>query len=408
MWYIFAQDAEEDPRKHGSKSLGFIELSFCDVDDKTIKENELSLEIEQGEKADICIDVRNTSDESITLKLNAVDGAVTIDQTQKRSCKSNVFTEKFGQYIQWYDKLITIPANSQVRQLATLELPLSYVGSFLWCMSYEIFEKEKKKTTWMFEIILRKAKFIDVFVDGDINVGLELQASEDYDKKSNLLKHDKLYFHEQDDGSAFLSFSFHNIWHIDQQSQAKVTITNIFGKEVFANSQDKKTLPGESTRLFFSVAKIPWYRGPFHVYVDVTHRPEFSFDSEKIDASLRQEQSFSVKSRAFLFPWRLIVALVVLYIIFKVIRIIKKKKRDHEQPLDQPYSGHYPQNPQQYSNPYQQAPQQYPGHYAQNPQQYPTGYQQNPQQSPQQYPGHYTHNPQQYPTGYQQPYNGHY
>ena len=80
--------------EQASSQVQNIQVDFCGEAGKT-----KTYEVAAGESQDICLEIRNVSDQDIMMSLDFVDGTYTNDQRKNRACMDNNQKELFGQYV---------------------------------------------------------------------------------------------------------------------------------------------------------------------------------------------------------------------------------------------------------------------------------------------------------------------
>ncbi len=326
---------EENPKDNdtGVSLLGFVDIEFCDLgaDDVESNTNGITYTLEKWAARSLCYNLTNSSKSPIAVKTHFVDGAITIDSTRKRSCKSNEFVDKFGQYVSKYDKLVTIPPRSSVKQQATLRLPDDYVGHLLWCLAVEVFvPNAQQKPTWLFDIVLRKAKFIDAIVDGQLEAGFSVGVPSGFDQTTNLLSAPPFFLRPVDSGKLLLSLWLNNTGQVDQQTTTTIRLHWILWREIMQQTKEMRVEAWGKQDVQFEIPSFPWYKWLMSISASVDHTPSYNFESEFVTEDMKQKQTIKLEpvrytptaKRVSIGRW----LIAIIFVLFVVI-IWRHKKR---------------------------------------------------------------------------------
>lgn len=292
-----------------AQNVWWISVSFCN-DGKQTKS--LSMMADAGVDTEICMDFANSSENDVTINYGFVDGTVTADQYKNKACKNEWDIEKFGQYVTQDTKEILVPSMQVVRQKAHVKFPAWLSGLINWCLTYYV-----KNEWWsdgsMFNVLIRKASFVDVLVWWEMKRWLQLSESDPvsytYDKKT---KNYTVYV------------SLDNLWTVDESVSLSGTISNNFGYTADIETvQDK--IPSDSTaKLALNVWEIPRYKMTYHIDLSVVSTPSFVFSEDLVPDNLKQSKNIDISLSIFVFPRVVIYGLIWLIVLILIIRFLAK------------------------------------------------------------------------------------
>jgi len=137
-------------------------MVFCESMGEKLSWKHVKTRLERtSEPFDICMNFRNTAPYEVDVIITFVDWWVTADELQRKSCKSDEYVEEFWQYISWYNSPLRIPAYGTVEHHAYTAFPEQMSWSVAGCVTYRVDGDKRETADGMFDIIVRKAKFID-------------------------------------------------------------------------------------------------------------------------------------------------------------------------------------------------------------------------------------------------------
>lgn len=134
-----------------------INVKFCENDAKSKQYTFFA-----GEKQDICLQIDSTAGKEILLSMDFVDGAVTNDQRKNKACLDNSQKTNFGQYVSGVEPSFVVPARWSIIKRATIQFPETVQWIIHGCLVYYTKEASSSWDTSAFNILVRKAKFIDI------------------------------------------------------------------------------------------------------------------------------------------------------------------------------------------------------------------------------------------------------
>ena len=291
-----------------AQDVWWVSVTFCN-DDKQTKS--LSLVAEAGMDSEICMDFANTSDSDVKITFGFVDGTVTADEYKNKACQNEWDIEKFGQYVTQDTHEILVPAKQIVRQKAHAKFPAWLSGMMNGCLTYYV--KNEASNDAMFNVLIRKASFVDILVWWDLKRWLDLSTSEtvsyNYDKST------KTYT---------VLIPLDNLWNVDENVSVSGTISNSFGYKADISEISEKVVSDSTTKLAINVWKVPRYKMSYNVDLHVVSNPSFVFSADLVPDNIKQPKNIDVSLSIFVFPWSLVYCLIGLIILIIIIRILAK------------------------------------------------------------------------------------
>lgn len=293
---VFAQDA----------TVWDVEVQFCNNDEKT---KNLSMVLEWWIENEICMDFYNYSNNDVTLKYGFVDGTIAVGDTPKKACKNEWEWEEFGQYVTQDTDTITVLAWETVRQKAKIKYPAGFSGMINGCLTYSIVWNESNigNDDNMFTILVRRAKFIDVLVGGELKRNIQFSddnsLSYSFDSKANQF---------------VINISLNNAWNVDENLKISWVVSNSFGynKEILV--ENIKVLSDSKKDIQIVVDELPWYKLAYKADLTLVWTPEFAFDPATLPDSVKEPITIHLSLDMFQFPW-IILVYVLLGVVFIVI-----------------------------------------------------------------------------------------
>ncbi len=162
---VFAQEVD----------LGDISVAFCNDPDVSQGTKSLQLKTKTGVPTDICMFLSNKGNQPLKMSINFVDGTVTADSDQKKACQPEGVKTQFGQYVTLEQDTFEIPAQQTIKVNATATFPEGMAGMNYGCVTSQIIsDKPTQAEGNMFTIQTRRANFVDVLVDGTVELGVEV------------------------------------------------------------------------------------------------------------------------------------------------------------------------------------------------------------------------------------------
>lgn len=139
-----------------------VKLSYCDTPEST-----KYIQMSSASVYPLCYTLTNTSDVPLEVYVDFVDGTNTYDQFHHKACLDAHHKEMFGRFVTWYTSNIRLKAGESKQQQAEIQYPKEMQGVYQWCIIYMVSTNGESITTPEgINIVLRKAKFIEVKLDG--------------------------------------------------------------------------------------------------------------------------------------------------------------------------------------------------------------------------------------------------
>lgn len=302
-----------------ANSLTNISLDFCATTKGT-----LTYHINAGTETGICYTIANHAEVPVTIKLWFIDGTFTNDQQQNKACLSDTDRENFWKYVTGYDQLITLKVGETVKKEAKIMYATGMNWLYRGCVVYSIVGKPVNISG--FSIIMRSARFIDVFVGTPKTIQgtwiiLESFSHADGENISQDSKI-RIYKDTADDGYV-IQMKIRNISSVEQDIVITWNISNILSyKEQFVEA--RKILSGELLVITKKLGKIPPYN--LKIQLAINNMP-FAFD-------IKQEPViWTIKEETVIWKWNvagyIILAGIILFMAILLTQDKKKRKREN-------------------------------------------------------------------------------
>ena len=248
-----------------------------------------------------------------------MDAIITQDEFTNRACNAaDRPKEHFGNFMIDYDKLVTISWNSTIQKTYNIKLPIWYKWLSHGCVAYNQIQVDKNRNKSMLNIVVRKVKFIDIFV-------WETQIKSQI--KIWLIKTIKSW------NTINFEIWLTNIWNTSQYTNISWTISNVFWfkRDLKFNQDAIKIEPNQE--IFIQTNNenltLPVYKWFFKIDFDIDNKPVFNFnikDNDKIPQDVILWWNFNISKIIFIsnpyFIWILVIFLVLIYLAF-----FKKRKK---------------------------------------------------------------------------------
>ena len=286
-------------------SVWDVAVEFCNNDSQT---KNLSMVLEWGMEKEICMDFSNYSDSDVTIKYGFVDGTIAVWDTPKKACKNEWEIAEFGQYVTQDNDTITILAWQTVRQKAKIKYPAGFSGMVNGCLTYSV--AWNQSNMWdednMFTILVRRAKFIDVLVGGELK--RNVQFSDD-----NSLS----YYFDTKANQFVINISLTNAWNVDENVTVSGVVSNSFGYNKEISVENVKVVSDSKNDIQVVADEIPWYQLSYKADLTLVWNPEFAFDPETLPDEVKQPVIIHFTLDMFHFPW-----IVLAYVLWWIVVII--------------------------------------------------------------------------------------
>lgn len=299
--YVWSVSFGQTPR------LWDIEMRFCNNDQTA---NEVDFTTNVGKNLPICIELKNKAKKSATIGIEFVDAVITDDEFKDRACNApDRAKPQFGNYVQTYDHNIILQWGETVKK----EYIVKYPGWFEWlshgCLLYNVINDQPEENS-MINVIVRSAKFIDVFV-GKGKVSQVISMTTPTIKKVG--------------DEYILTLWINNKGNVDEKISITSTLSNIIGpkKEFKFDS----IVPANTWIIFTTTSMVlPTFGWIFLLKSKVTYTPQFNFNITN-GKKPSEMYTWGIKNiQNFLFIWTrrsgimIFITLLILYIIIKYIQ----------------------------------------------------------------------------------------
>lgn len=279
-----------------AQNIGDIDVSFCNS--WIENDNYFTLVTEAGQTENVCVDIKNTSQNPVSLHIDFVDWAIS-DQWNSVCFAPDYLQKEFSKYISSFETDVDLQWGETVQKEYELQYPIWFSGLSHGCISYYINSDENNDGG--VSMIFRKVNRIDVLVWGT--------------EVSSRIKINNIFYTWSVDSNK-LWFNIENNGNIDQE----VTITwYVNWRFKYSESFDLWSFilkAGESVLVYSNELHIPWYKGRFFAKSFISNEPSIDFS---IAHSNIYDNEYSVAGTVLLnvpfFLWnRWFVALIVLVV----------------------------------------------------------------------------------------------
>lgn len=291
-------------------SLWDISVSFCNnttgADGKS-----MNFVAQAGTPYEFCLEFTNTSKEKVSLSLWFVDGELTNDTLHNKACSHQ--WKKFGPYVNFLEKTLILSSWSVLQKTWVLSFPLGYSGQIHGCLVYHVLDQKKTlQQNWSsFDIIVRKANFIDGYVVGEFTRNIEFNDS--------LVT----YYKDKQDTSLVILLPFDNSWVLPEFLQFTWRLSNVLWYERVVTSS-KIIAYWTSSLIEFRFADIPFYGGVYNFFFQGNSVLDTQLDLSYVPETYKQRIDFSYDKNIVLIPWMLIFWVVWFFVALFVLRWILK------------------------------------------------------------------------------------
>lgn len=331
LWSTYAQ---QDPN---TSNLGDLLIRFCNDPDvaKEWWSKELKISATPWSGTDLCIYLVNGGPTDVEVQLWFVDGAITNDAEQKKACQPEASTTQFWQYVKSEWTGFTIPARSTIETHATLTFPEDTAGMVYWCATLKI--AWNPETEWAFQVVSRRANFIDVSVKWLLRSSLKIVNQEIPAWWMVHNKDPRFYIISNPATKEFFwKIVLKNDWNVAQYVSLQPTAKR-WGKTTNHETISKKILPQQQSEFLIPLTDKPRWEWSLHLSASITSNPVLEDNSDLDTGAINMEakQELVITSALFI-PWTLIFsclgALLLALILSGTNKAKKnKKKKEHEE-----------------------------------------------------------------------------
>lgn len=285
-------------------------LSFCTTWEK---KDALNFVVESGVPYDFCLSFSTTSQEPVWVSLGFVDGEYTNDEVRNKACSYH--WASFSPYVHFEDNFILVSSWGLIQKTGHLLFPVWYSWEIHWCVVYTI--PEDKKTSYqnwsLFDVVVRKAKFIDGFVFWSFTRNISFLSGEIFSSQVTWTN------------DYLILVPFVNSWIVTEKFSYTGSLRNIFWYE--RNVSGEYLLVSWTSYVSFPFSNIPFYRGLYqfsfwwssiiHPSLDVSYLPKESV----------QPLYFSYTGPLFFMPWKFLGKCLIILLAFFLLKIFLRKIR---------------------------------------------------------------------------------
>lgn len=319
---------EYAPTQWGADAISSIQIEFCHTGEniKIVNGKELFINTEPNKPSEMCLRLQNISDISYSLNVNFVDGMY--NNMWNKSCGLEESKTLFGQYVDGYDNQILLKWWEIKEIHPIVSLPASSIGKFLGCLTLSpmIAWWDTNKVWWGMSIIVRRGVAIEVRNKGTVNTALEITSR----IVSNLWKlvFENIHFtvHKIKKRHYTMQVWVINSGMVSEDVNISATITDLLWRTKLMWNKSMKLVAGQSDLVSFS-NRIPRYRMRFTVAISVKHTPDVTGIPLEDIVWVKETETRIARGTFFVFPRRLVIALLILFIVlYGTFRTKKKKK----------------------------------------------------------------------------------
>lgn len=292
-------------------SIWDVSMSFCNTIDWNSGNKIINFVAQAGQPYEICIELRNSSLEKIPISFSFVDWEITNDSLRNKACSNQ--WNVFAQYVDFESDFVELEPWEVFQKTGSLVFPLWYSGEINGCFVYMIPDNKKKLEQWwsFFDVVVRRANFIDWYVVGDF--------------KRNIEFNDFLvdYYIDKKDGSLVVNLKFNNWWVLPEYLQYTWRLSNMLGYERFFTSS-KVIDYWTSSLVEFRFADIPFYKGVYNFFFQWSSVLDTRLDLSYVPEKYKQKIDFSYDKNIVIVPWILILWVLWFFVALFALRWILK------------------------------------------------------------------------------------
>ena len=299
-----------------------IDVSFCNS--WIENDNYFTLVTEAGKTDNICVNIRNYSQEPVSIHIDFVDWGIS-DWWESACLAPDHPMKEFSKYISDNNEDLILQWWEEIKKIYELKYPIWFSGLSHGCISYYINSDENNK--WGVSMIIRKVNIIDILVW--------------WTEVSSRIKIVDV-FNTWHDGSQRLLFKIQNNWNIDQMVTITWLINWRFNYEEPFDLWSFMIAAGESVFVDTNELHIPRYKWYFYARSYISNEPSVDFSiahSNIYDNEYSVAGTTFVQFPFFLWNWLFIalIVLVLLLVILVILRISRVKKINNLTKLKEKY-----------------------------------------------------------------------
>ena len=302
-----------------------VYFKFCEDKDKEIWfSNSKTLNIDAKAWGDICIYFYTSSPTPVKVQYGFSPWTVSAGVAV---CDSDMWpNNSFSRFfVGSGERSFLIDSSSPQMIKEKIVIPPGMKGMQYGCFAYNLFTPEKQGSWSMFDIVVRKAAPLNMFIGGDTEIKNNLLL---LDSPWSIYTTNKQVKIESDAaGKVSLSFQIKNSGDVEQNIVISGSMFNIFWFEKNFTTEVTSVRPWETKDIKAYIWIIPFYKSFFTVEFNLQNTPVFSFDASSLDASLKKTWNISWTATIYIFSWiSLVIILLLVYIILRKLIFRKKKE----------------------------------------------------------------------------------
>ncbi len=306
--FWFAQEGIQD-----------VSLKFCNDGTGSLTNN-YTIMIEPWKQQELCMYVENKSNEAVVVKYSFPKGS--FSQWGNQLCDTSNDFSRF--LVDNPNRQLILSWWSSVVVKEIVNPPLWSLGMYYGCLAYQLGKAEVENMGGMFNLVVRKAVHLNLFVGGEDSISNTIQLLSVTWSVYSSNKNIGAAINE--DGDLIVNFVVKNNWNLTQNVSLSGKLYNPLGFEKPFDVVAKKMLPGDDYQISVNLGIVPFYKGLFSVRASIYGEPLFEFDATGIDEKYKQPTLIKETASLFIFSWVYVILwLIILGLIVKIV-LPKKKK----------------------------------------------------------------------------------
>lgn len=295
-----------------------VSLKFCNDGTGNLT-NSYTIMIEPWKQQELCLYIENKSDSNLSFQYSFPKASFSKGGNQ--ICDTSNDFARF--LLDNPNRQISLSWNSSVILKETVVAPMGVVWMYYGCIAYQMKNPETENMWGMFNLVVRKTLFLNLFVGSEDSISNTIQLIPATWSLYSSNKNIGASINE--DGDLIVNFTVKNNGNLTQNVSLSGKLYNPLGFEKPFDMIPRKLLPGDDYQVSVNLGIVPFYKGLFSVRVSVLGEPLFEFDATGIDEKYKQAITIKETWSLFIFSWvYVILALIILGLIIKVV--IPKKK----------------------------------------------------------------------------------
>ncbi len=317
-----------------AEAIGSVEIDFCSNSENQRKndKSELVISTEWWMREELCFRLKNIGSKTIRFGVNFVDGLY--NNMSNKSCDLETKKEKVWQYITWYEESIVLQPWQVLDIKPYLEFPKGLVWKKLACLTLRPWSETKLWTwdwsnKWGVKIIPRRWVPIEIFSKwiltrwiGISSSGVKLNGEDILDSKNILIG-------EWNNWDIDLWYYVSNVGLLEEKVVISGYITDLFWNK-FDLKSHTKTLTAWRSEIIKETIDMPWYDMRFTIHLSATSDANLDWIDPQYIQWEKGTISLSIQENFFIFPRRLVIAIIAIICTRYVYDKIKKKYEERK------------------------------------------------------------------------------